>query len=110
MGLYLEISRFRCPNCNETIAVNKIQDFSTRFSKREAFTCPHCGTTLNWAKAPHHLAHYSLWAACLTFPMPFTGLYSFQTGIWVLGIFLLGTTAGLMMQKLVIEKPAKAAN
>ena len=57
MGIYLEISRFRCPNCGETIVVNKIQNFSTRFGKRQAFDCPHCGTTLNWAKWPHRLAH-----------------------------------------------------
>jgi hypothetical protein len=106
MGLYLEISRFRCPNCSKTIVVNKIQDFSTRFSKREAFVCPHCSTALNWSKAPHHLAHYSLWAAFLTFPIPFTGVYSTKTGIWVLGICLLATATGLIMQKLVIEESA----
>lgn len=101
MGLYLDISRYQCPHCKETIAVNKIQDFSTRFSKRVAFDCPHCNTKLNWAKRPHHLAHYSMWAAFLTFPLPFTGLYSFEAGIWVLAGFLLASAAGMMTQRLV---------
>jgi len=105
MGLYLEFSRFRCPHCKQSIAVHKFQDFSTRFGKREAFDCPHCNTTLNWAKIPHHLAHYSMWAALLTFPIPFTGLYSFQTGIWILGFCLLASATGMMLQRLAIEKP-----
>ena len=106
MGIFIEYSRFRCPHCGEPIGVHKFQDFSTRFGKRIPFDCPHCGTTLNWAKWRHRLAHYSLWAAFLTFPIPFTGLYSTKVGIWVLGIFLLGTAVGLMLQKLVIERTA----
>jgi hypothetical protein len=104
MGLYLDISRYRCPHCQQTIAVNKIQDFSTRFSKREAFNCPHCGTKLNWARKPHNLAHYSMWAAFLTFPIPFTGLYSFQVGIWILGACLLASATGMMLQRLAKDE------
>ena len=46
-----------------------------------------------------------MWAALLTFPIPFTGLYSFQTGIWILGFCLLASAIGMMLQGLVIEKP-----
>ena len=103
MSLYFDISRYRCPNCKQVIAVNQIQDFSTRFGKREVFNCPHCGTKLNWAKLPHHIAHYSMWAAFITFPLPLTGLYSYQTGTWVLLTFLVMSAVGMMKQKLVIN-------
>jgi len=103
MALYLDISRYRCPRCWETVAVNRIQDFSTRFGKREAFDCPHCGTRLNWARNSHRLAHFSLWLAVLTFPLPLLGVYSTKIGIWVLGGFLLASAAGMMLKHLVVE-------
>ena len=102
MSVYFDISRFKCPNCNQTIDVAKFQDFSTRFGKREAFDCPHCGTKLNWAKTPHNLGNYSLWAAVLTFPLSFMGLYSFDIGIMILGVCLLLCAIGMLSQELVI--------
>lgn len=104
MGIYLDVSSFECPSCKKKISVNKIQDFSTRFSKRQAFNCPHCGKTLNWAKGPHNLAHYSMWVAFLTFPIPFSGIYSFSVGIWIFCACLLASATGMIFQKLEIDQ------
>ena len=101
--ILLDISHYKCPNCQETIEVDKIQDFSTRFAKRTAFDCPHCGKKLNWEKKTHHLAHYSMWLAFLAFPLPFLGLYSFGTAIWVFFFFMVLSGIAMMLKHLVVD-------
>lgn len=103
MCMLLEHSRFRCPNCRNPIPVHEYQSFSTRLTKREPLNCPHCGTTLNWEPLRHAIAHYSLWVAFLTFPLPFLGLYSFEIGMWVLGMCLLASALGMATQNLIIQ-------
>lgn len=103
MSIFLDVSRFDCPSCKKVIEVQKIQDFSARFSVRKSFGCPHCGSRLNWAKLPHHFAHYGLWSAVLMFPLPIFGVYSYNIGMWVLGFNLLVVVGGIMNQKLVLD-------
>ena len=104
MSIFLDISRYKCPNCQLLIEVNLIQDFSKRFAKREPFNCPHCATQLNWARGSHNLAHYSMWAAFLSFSLPFTGLYAFNIGTYVMLFFFMASGVGMILKELVIEE------
>ena len=98
--ILLDISRYKCPSCDEVVGVDQIQDFSTRFAKRNPFDCPHCLVKLNWEKTSHHLAHYSMWIAFLSFPMPFLGLISFGAAIWILFFFTGLSGLGMMIKRL----------
>jgi len=103
----IDISRYKCPNCQAAIAVDKIQDFNTRLCKRETFDCPSCNSKLNWGKTTHNLAHYSIWIAFLTFPLPFLGLYSFPVGIWVFFIFMILSGVGMLTKHLILDSEQK---
>ena len=102
--ILLDISHYKCPSCKDIIKVDQIQDFNTRLSYRNAFLCPSCGVEVNWEKKTHNLAHYSLWLAFLTFPLPFLGLYSFETGIWIFFFFIILSGVGMMTKHLTISK------
>ena len=102
--ILLDVSHYKCPNCQSVIEVDQIQDFNTRFSYRNAFTCPSCETKVNWEKKTHSLAHYSMWLAFLSLPLPFLDLYTFGAGIWIFFFFMILSGVGMMMKHLVIEK------
>lgn len=102
--ILLDISHYECPSCKNLIEVDQIQDFNTRFSYMNAFSCPSCGIEVNWEKKTHNLAHYSLWLAFLTLPLPFLGLYSFGAEIWIFFFFILLSGVGIMTKHLIISK------
>ena len=102
--ILIDISRYKCPSCKAVIKVDKIQDFETRLCKRESFDCPSCNLKLNWEKKTHNLAHYALWIAFLTLPLPFIGFYSLPVGIWVFFLFMILSGIGMLSKHLVLSR------
>ena len=102
--ILLDVSHYKCPNCQSVIEVDQIQDFNTRFCYRKTITCPSCETKVNWEKKTHSLARYSMWLAFLSLPLAFLGLYTFEIATWILLFFMVLSGVGMMTKHLVIEK------
>ena len=103
LPLITDFAVYRCPHCNKRIEMHTVQDFATRFGKREAFNCPFCQTRLNWSRGPFLVSNIAMWGACLSILMPFLELWSFGVAMAVFPILLGLAAVASMFKKLEFD-------